>query len=135
MYAAVSFDMKPKMIDYCLAEAREICADNRSLRTTHVAFLVRGNKVFYTGWNVLKTHPLIAKHPYHTGTPSMHAELSVVIRAGMQNLKDYEMIVVRYDRRGNLAISRPCAGCQSVLRQVNISRVAFSDKNNQISYL
>jgi hypothetical protein len=42
------------------------------------------------------------------------------------------MVVLRVDRKGNLANSRPCCGCQSVIKQFNIGDVWYSDSKGEV---
>jgi hypothetical protein len=50
------------------------------------------------------------------------------MKSDKENLKDYEMVVLRVDRSGKLNNSKPCCGCQSVIDQFNVGEVWYSDK-------
>ena len=95
----------------------------------HVAFLVSPNnkKVIYSG----KSKPL----PYFKnsrGVCSIHAEQSVI-----QNLRDdhnpYNLLVFRYNKKGQLAMSKPCQNClKQIKKHKNISTVYYSTEEGII---
>jgi tRNA(Arg) A34 adenosine deaminase TadA len=112
-----------------------MCPTNRELRTSHVAFLLKKGKVVHIGWNKRKTHPETLKHPYHLGEVGVHAELDVILKAGKEDLSGMDITVLRVDRNNKLANSKPCPGCTSILKQINVRSVSYSDKNGDIKYL
>jgi deoxycytidylate deaminase len=99
-----------------------------SHRCFHVAFLVKKNKILHIGINSNKSHPRILDYEYkkYAGTKT-HAELSAVLRSGREDLSDFELISVRINLRGNFAMAKPCSGCQSLLEQVGIKRVYYTN--------
>lgn len=92
----------------------------------HVAFLLSNNnkKVAYVG----KSKPL----PYFKnsrGACSIHAEQCVI-----QNLKDdhnpYNLLVFRYNKKGEMAMSKPCRNCLKQIKKIkNISNVYYSTED------
>jgi hypothetical protein len=116
--------------------AHALCPTNwKNVNNSHVAFLVKKNKIVKIGWNKKRTHPKIAKHPYHDGCVGTHAELDVILKSGLDNLDDHSMIVLRVDRKGRLANSKPCTGCLSLLKSYNLSEVFYSDTEGKIEKL
>jgi deoxycytidylate deaminase len=102
-------------------------------RCSHIAFLIRSGKIVHIGTNSCKSHPETLKYDYKDHQKvGIHAELSVCMKSGKENLKDYEMVVLRVDRKGNLANSKPCCGCQSVIKQFNIGEVWYSDSKGEV---
>lgn len=109
--------------------ALALCPLNRQLNNSHVAFLVKSNKILHIGQNKKKTHPLIKHHPYHAGNVWLHAELDVILKSTREDLFNYKLVVLRVNRKHELVFSRPCIGCQSLIRQFGISEVFYSDHN------
>jgi hypothetical protein len=124
--------VKEKTINRAIQIARNLCPTNRELRTSHIAFLIKSNIIYKIGLNKRRTHPEISNHPYHAGAVGIHAELDCILKTGEEDLSDYQMLVIRIDRREKLAVSKPCSGCQSLLRQFNVGEIWHSDKNGNI---
>lgn len=124
--------MKDKTLKKAIQIAKTLCPVNRELRTSHVAFLIKSNRIYKIGTNKKRTHPETSKHPYHEGEVGIHAELDCILKSDKEDLSGYKMLVLRIDRNGKLAMSRPCPGCQSVIKQFNISEVWFSNKDCNI---
>jgi deoxycytidylate deaminase len=113
--------------------AHALCPINWSnVNNSHIAFLVKRNKIIRIGWNRKRTHPEISKHPYHDGYVGTHAELDVILKSGLDNLEDHSMIVLRIDRNGKLNNSKPCLGCRSVLNQFNVKNIFYSNSEGNI---
>jgi hypothetical protein len=128
--------MKPRILKRAVETAHALCPINwKNVNNSHIAFLVKKNKIVKIGWNKKKTHPKIAKHPYHDGYVNTHAELDVILKSGLDNLDDHSMIVLRVDRKGRLANSKPCTGCLSLLKSYNLSEVFYSDTEGKIEKL
>jgi hypothetical protein len=128
--------MKPRILKRAVETAHALCPTNwKNVNNSHVAFLVKKNKIVKIGWNKKRTHPKIAKHPYHDGYVGTHAELDVILKSGLEDLNDHSMIVLRVDRKGRLANSKPCTGCLSLLKSYNLSEVFYSDTEGKIEKL
>jgi hypothetical protein len=116
--------------------AHALCPTNwKNVNNSHIAFLVKKNKIVKIGWNRKRTHPEISKHPYHDGYVGTHAELDVILKSGLEDLNDHSMIVLRVDRKGRLANSKPCPGCLSLLKSYNVEEVFYSDTEGNIEKL
>lgn len=133
--------MNEKVINKSIEIARRICHSNKNsgIRASHVAFLVRKNKIIEIGWNKGKTHPATIKFDYISGNDKyekinvgIHAEFDVVMKYKKDNLKDYEMIVIRIDRNGYINNSRPCYGCGKLINNFNIKSVYYSSGDGKI---
>tara|TARA_B100001057_G_scaffold387214_1_gene394342 strand:- start:242 stop:676 length:435 start_codon:yes stop_codon:yes gene_type:complete len=95
----------------------------------HVAFLISPNnkKVIYTG----KSKAL----PYFKnsrGVCSIHAEQNVI-----KNLKEdhnpYNLLVFRFNKKGQLAMSKPCQNClKQIKKHKNINTVYYSTEDGII---
>ncbi len=95
----------------------------------HVAFLVSPNnkKVIYTG----KSKPL----PYFKnsrGVCSIHAEQNVIKNLREDN-NPYNLLVFRYNKKGELAMSKPCRNClKQIKKHKNINTVYYSTEKGII---
>lgn len=128
--------MKNRIINKAIDIAHALCPTNwQNVNNSHIAFLVRKNKITKIGWNRKRTHPEIAKHPYHEGYVGTHAELDVILKSGEDNLKNHSMIVLRVDRKGRLANSKPCPGCLSLIKSYGLDEVYFSNIEGHIEKL
>jgi tRNA(Arg) A34 adenosine deaminase TadA len=128
--------MKPRILKRAVETAHALCPTNwKNVNNSHVAFLVKKNKIVKIGWNRKRTHPEISKHPYHDGYVGTHAELDVILKSGLEDLNDHSMIVLRVNRKGRLANSKPCPGCLSLLKSYNVEEVFYSDTEGKIEKL
>ena len=128
--------MKNRIINKAIDIAHALCPTNwQNVNNSHIAFLVKKNKITKIGWNRKRTHPEISKHPYHEGYVGTHAELDVILKSGEDDLYDHSMIVLRVDRKGRLANSKPCPGCLSLIKSYNLSDVYFSNLEGKIEKL
>jgi hypothetical protein len=128
--------MKPRILIRAVETAHALCPTNwKNVNNSHIAFLVKKNKIVKIGWNRKRTHPEISKHPYHDGYVGTHAELDVILKSGLEDLNDHSMIVLRVDRKGRLANSKPCPGCLSLLKSYNVEEVFYSDTEGNIEKL
>jgi deoxycytidylate deaminase len=125
--------MNRKIISRTVDIAMALCPLNLEHRCSHIAFLIRCGKIVHIGTNSCKSHPETLKYDYKDHQKvGIHAELNVCMKSGKENLKDYSMVVLRVDRKGNLANSKPCCGCQSVIKQFNIGEVWYSDSKGEV---
>ena len=125
--------MNRKIISRTVDIAMALCPLNLEHRCSHIAFLIRCGKIIHIGTNSCKSHPETLKYAYKDHQKvGIHAELNVCMKSGKENLKDYSMVVLRVDRRGNLANSKPCCGGQSVIKQFNIGDVWYSDSKGEV---
>jgi hypothetical protein len=116
--------MNCKVLMKCLKIAKELNNETNS-DTRHFSFLVRKNSINSVGYNyITKTHPIAFKLGYKW--PTQHSELSAILNFSGKEISDYYMINFRFDKMGNLALSKPCKGCQRLLRYYNIGKVVYS---------
>lgn len=125
--------MNVKTINRTIDIAKAMCPLNLEHRCSHMAFLIRCGKIVHIGTNSCKSHPETLKYDYKDHQKvGIHAELAVCMKSGKENLKDYTMIVLRVDRTGKLANSKPCCGCQSVIQQFDVGEVWYSDNSGNV---
>ena len=124
--------MNQQLIKRTVELAHAMTPTVRELRTTHISFLIKSGKIVHIGWNRDKTHPQNLNFPYKTGTHGIHSELNVCLKSGKDDLSGHEIIIIRVDRNNKLAMSKPCVGCASVLKQFGIKDVWYSNKDGEI---
>jgi len=134
--------MKKKILKKAIDIAHAMCPlmRNKGLRASHVAFLIKKNRIVKIGWNKPKTNPNSQKYPYIglTGekiTVNTHAELDVILKSGQENLCDHEIIVLRVDGEGKLNNSKPCNGCLHLLKQVAVKNIFYSNSKGEINQI
>lgn len=100
---------------------------SKKFRCNHLAVIFKGNSILAIGENSHKTHPKTQIYGYPSFC-KIHAELSACIRFGKEDCSKYSIAVVRIDRNGKFNQSRPCPGCQNVLRQLNFRKIYFTNE-------
>ncbi len=124
--------MNRQTMDRLITLAKTICPLNYSLKCSHVAFLIKKNKIVKIGWNKNKTTPKNRWHPYVKKITGIHAELDVIIKQGLEDLSSYKLVVIRVDKNGNVSNSCPCQGCKSVIDQFNVGEIWHSNSNGEL---
>lgn len=125
--------MNIKTLNRAVEIAKAMCPLNLEHRCSHIAFLVKNGKIVHIGTNSCRTHPKTLEYPYQNHQlVGLHAELAVCLKSGKEDLGGYEMIVLRFDRTGKLNNSKPCCGCQSVIKQFNIDKVWYSNSKGEV---
>lgn len=96
------------------------------------AVLVLNNKVIGKGANLSTSHPLQSFHNNRTGrvapAHNLHAEIHALVNCSLSNIHGAEIYVARFDRRGNLAMCRPCVACEDALRRAGVKRVVYTSQ-------
>lgn len=122
--------MNKRLAKRTLDLARAMCPLNYERRVSHVAFLIKRGKIVHIALNSAKSHPISYNHDYkdyqHTG---LHAELNVCIKSNKENLSKYKLVAIRVNRHMQIRNSKPCIGCQSVIKQFQIGEVWYSNDN------
>jgi len=96
-------------------------------RYKHVAFIIKSGKIRSVGWNKHKSHPKCNTKYYEgTGWNDIHAELDACIKYGKDSCRDHILVVLRIRNSGQLGLSKPCAGCTSVITQLGFKKVYYS---------
>jgi len=125
--------MNNKILKRTIDIAKAMCPLNLEHRCSHMAFLIRRGKIVHIGTNSCKSHPETLRYNYKDHQKvGIHAELSACMKSGKENLRDFKMVVLRVDRTGKLNNSKPCCGCQSVIKQFNVGEVWCSNSAGEI---
>ena len=76
----------------------------------------------------VKTHPLMAKAGAKVGEPHkiyLHAEVAALIKCDWK--KAYKLVVLRYSKKGQPLIAKPCVVCQSIIEQTGIKEIEYTE--------
>ena len=99
-------------------------------RCSHIAFLLKHNKIIHIGFNKVKTHPMLKYYPYYA--TGIHAELDVVMKSNENDLSDYTLVVLRILKNKKLSMSKPCKSCQYIIKQYGINNCYYSDFSGKL---
>ena len=109
----------------------EAIANTSLFPRVHIgACLVKKKAVISVGVNSQKSHPLQKRYNKFRNLDQdihhfLHAELDALIRTN-EDLTGAEVFVFRRNRRGELAIARPCAACAAALIDRGIKKVHYT---------
>lgn len=113
---------------YPLIEVAKTATRVRSSK--HAACLVYKNKMLASGRNSLKTHPIMNTYGRNPDAIYLHAEIDAIVRTinlhGSDILSECTMYVIRINKKGEIASSCPCEGCQRAIKAFNIRHVVWS---------
>ncbi len=118
--------MNPKLLDKLVEISFALKGKHQTGRTFHVSALIDKNRVLSLGFNnFLKTHPRTLKLPYFNKrgeryAVKIHSELACLIKFGQEDCSGLTMVNLRINLNDKLDNSKPCFGCQALLRQVGI---------------
>lgn len=107
----------------CLKIAKELNSET-GVKVNHFSFLVKKNSINSIGYNSYKTHPIAERLGYRF--PTHHSELSCILNFSGKEIRDYYMINFRFDKMGQLAMSKPCKGCQKLLKYYCVGKTIYS---------
>lgn len=109
-----------------VAKLHQLSMDNDvDLRCSHVAALYYKKRLLSLGTNQTKTHPLAFRLSGLQHKKYLHAEVACL--KGIEgDLRRCTLYVVRADREGRLAQSKPCKHCSSYIRELGVGRVVHS---------
>lgn len=104
------------------------------------AVVVYGHKIISSGCNSNKTNPKqkrLNAHRFEADTPAtIHAELSALLPLiGRKdiNFSDVSLYIYREHKSGELALAKPCASCETLLRSLGIRHIYYTGNKSYIS--
>ena len=104
------------------------------------AVAVYRHKIISSGFNSRKTNPTQKRlniYRFNADTPAtVHAELSCLLP--LLNRKDIDfsnisLYVYREYKNGELALARPCASCEALIRSLGIRNIYYTGNQSYIS--
>jgi len=106
----------------------KICGDSEYFGgSSHAAAVMKSkNRIVSIGTNGSKTTPWskFSKYPY--GCAEAVAIGKAANSIGINALKKCYLVVVRVDKNGNLAYSKPCKACQKLIDSVGLKKVEYT---------
>ena len=110
-------------------------------RTFNACFAVKKSQVIAIGLNDydrdmsgynrhLRT--VYKKYGEKTYVPSLHAEISSILKIGIDDCSALSFYCIRLDRGCHCQNSQPCANCMRMLRMVRAKNIYFYDKDMNI---
>ena len=111
---------------------------NSNKRCHHFSFIIYKSKIISIGNNYKKTHPLNLKNPKFSLKTGEDFSDQKYICSELNAIKKFKnttnintnkciMVNLRYDRNGNLAFSKPCMSCESLLKKYSFKKVIWTD--------
>ena len=121
--------------DKLLEIARALKENNSELSSFHVTFAYNKKRLLKIGINSKKTHPRNLRYNYldrkgrsRRHLVTIHSELAVIIKLGLEDCSHIDFYVLRIDNNNNLNYSKPCSGCQDLFNQVGYKNIYYSTK-------
>lgn len=109
------------------------------IRCRHFTFIIDGKRIVSFGTNSGKTHPLNLLHPYKnrrmepiSELVGTHSEMKAIIKHGIENCRGLTLLNVRVNRKGHVAMSKPCTGCSDMIIKAGISDVWYTDDRGRV---
>ena len=104
------------------------------------AVAVCGHKIISSGNNSNKTNPVqkrFNKHRFDAETRhTIHAELACLLPLLNRkdiNFSDVSLYIYREHKSGDLALARPCASCEALIRSLGIRSIYYTGNQSYIS--
>lgn len=104
------------------------------------AVAVYGHKIISSGNNSNKTNPIqkrLNAHRFDVDTRhTVHAELACLlplINRKDINFSDVSLYIYRAHKSGDLALARPCASCEALIRSLGIRNIYYTGNKSYIS--
>ena len=127
-------------INHYLNLARNACHYSDFARVKLGAVLVYKSKIMSIGWNSNKTSPLqkslnkLRDFEVDCGDAhhSLHAEVACLTKARDLDI-DWgraSLFICRIKKDGSRGLSRPCSGCQALIKSMGIKNVYYTTNDN-----
>lgn len=98
------------------------------------------HKIVSSGCNSMKTNPVQKRlnvHRFDADTPAtIHAELSCLLPLISRrdvDFSDVSLYIYREFKSGDLALARPCASCEALIRSLGIRYIYYTGDSSYIS--
>jgi hypothetical protein len=127
-----------------LEEIAKSLIDETSFKTRcrHFSFILYKRKIISIGMNCKKTHPINLLNPKFCKENGLNvsdqkqicSELNSILKLKrMTNIDTNKCILVnlRYDKNGNLALSKPCSSCENLLKYHNFKKIIWTNDNGE----
>jgi tRNA(Arg) A34 adenosine deaminase TadA len=96
------------------------------------AILFKKNHIYAARSNSYKTHPHIL---LYSNYPYLHAESACILSHGLDNCYGMDLMVTRMLRNKQLCMAKPCEACMSLIKDVGISNVYFTNWEGDLTHV
>ena len=108
-------------------------AKKSNFKHKHGCVIFKGNRIIASGYNEIR-HCSKLNKKYRKWINSLHAEQKTILFS-QTPLKRCSLLVIRINNNYDLMASKPCKMCQSLISDVGITKVYFSNRNREIQML
>jgi deoxycytidylate deaminase len=108
-------------------------AQKSNFHHRHGCVIFNGARVINVGFNEIRYCSKLNKK-YRKWINSFHAEQKTILFA-QAPVKRCSLLIIRINKNNQLVNSKPCKMCQSLIADVGITKVYYSDKLGQIQML
>lgn len=115
-----------------LTKAVEIAAQSEHKQFRHGAVLFRNSRILNCSSNQIRYTKFARRFVSGLDFANVHAEIGAILNQSRENLVGSDILVVRTNKSGEFANSKPCPMCASAMKHVGIRRVWFSNENGEI---
>ena len=122
-------------------EAAKAVSELSDFKQQHIGCVaVCGHKIISSGYNSCKTNPMQKRlniHRFEADTPAtIHSELACLlplIKRKDVNFSNVTLYIYREHKSGNLALAKPCASCEALIRSLGIRSIYYTGNNSYIN--
>jgi len=112
---------------------------NPEMGFRHCAIVAQGSKILGVGYNrhgwSSKQKGKYCARKQNSAMCSVHAEVDALLKvASKEDIKGSTVYVVRINRKNELAMSKPCPMCETILREHGVKRAFFSVSEDENAY-
>jgi deoxycytidylate deaminase len=122
-------------------EAAKAVSELSDFKQQHIGCVaVAGHKIISSGYNSCKTNPMQKRlniHRFEADTPAtIHSELACLLPLIKRKDIDFSNVtlyIYREHKSGNLALAKPCASCDALIRSLGIRSIYYTGNNSYIN--
>jgi tRNA(Arg) A34 adenosine deaminase TadA len=121
--------MKKTILTECWRIACEKVDKHPQKRFIHFSFIVENNKILAYGINKDASPPVHFGYNQKHNFPKLHSEIDCYKKAkGLLNNKSFEIVNIRLNRTLEMRLSKPCACCYALMKEMGCTRFYFSSE-------
>lgn len=128
--------MSQKLVDRYVEIARALKSKHQSGRAFHITVIFDKRKVLAIGLNDYGKEHRRLKYGIFSPTkggsgykPSIHSELSAILKLGEEDCSNFTFLNVRIDNNNEPNLAKPCLNCFNILKnQVGFKKIIYTTK-------
>ena len=122
-------------------EAAKAVSELSDFKQQHIGCVaVSGHKIISSGYNSCKTNPMQKRlniQRFEADTPAtIHSELACLLPLIKRKDIDFSNVtlyIYREHKSGALALARPCASCEALIKSLGIRNIYYTGNNSYIN--